>query len=448
MAKNSNHRASERAGKIFERLRKTSSACAHNHQTTEEILREMHIGPIEHLLLWLSKTDYYVLSLSTYHTRLTLASLGMMVIFTSLLAFSSAFYAALSTLISPENSFRWLIALMLALIYAFGILIIDREIVGSITKKSLVIRFFFAIFIATAVSWPVKVKFFEGRIESEVNRMIEERNADKMQRIEELMATGEPERKTQLEEIKKRIDSYDKEIAILDEEIRRETEDVSRGRRCGPRCERFRAQKDEVMKKRISAEKELSRFATRSLPQDVRAEIAGLREQLKYEREHPDYDFLTKWEALGRIKKQSGPEYLVMSSFLLIFFMLLELVPLMLKWSIGKTEYHYYLESRANLNNQKIISLTNLFIEAMQKDKHAVLEMIPLEITDLIAMHIEDEAHATRSEKVDLAALSEVLRGKRDENDAPSSAAPDDDGGDDSADDDPDATVDEPSPRA
>jgi len=428
-----------------------SGTDAHTRKSKDDICRDLHIGPIERLLLWLAKTDYYVLSLSTFHTRLTLASLGMMVIFTSVLAFASSYYAAYSTLINPETPFRWLIAIAIALIYSFGILIIDREIVGSITKKSLFIRLFFAVFIATAISWPVKLKFFEGRIDAEVTKMVEQRNTDKIKKISQLRETGNPERLQQREIIKRRIEQYDQDIESLTENIYREEHDPARGAFCGPRCKEFREKRRQVQEKKTQAEQELKELSTLKIPPKIQSEIDKLQKEIDDEKQH-SYDFLSKWEALERIKEQSGREYKILSYFMITFFMLLELIPLMLKLSIGKTEYHYYLESRNNLNNQKIISLTNLFIEAMQANRFAVLEMIPVEITDLIAAHIEDEASGGNTREIDLknltGALREILKSNKDSdtdqrmdrsNTAP--LPPQGDGGDD-------LTIDEPPPPA
>lgn len=380
-------------------------ARSHNHRSVDEVMRELHVGPVERLLLWLSKTDVYVLALSSQYTRLTLASLGMMVLFTSLLAFASGLYAILSMLIDPESPARWPIALVLAGVYGFGIMIIDREIVGSMSMKSLPIRLLFAVGIATAVSYPVKIKFFEGRVKAEVSAMVAERNADKLQRVRELEQTGEAERMEGRRQIQARIVSLDREIGLLDAEIDKEATNV----RCGPRCQAFRAQKNEVMARRVAAEAELSALAGPStLPADIRAEVERLRAE--FEQEVKDsYDFLSKWEALGRIKRDPAVDYEVLSWFVFGFFILLELVPLGLKWSLGKAEYNYYIETRANLNKQKIIALNNVFMELMQRDPGAVLDFAPMEITDLIAAVMEDELMNTGDEP-SLRRLMESIR--------------------------------------
>ena len=361
-------------------------AASHTHRPLEEILRDLQIGPIERLFLWLSKTDIYVLSLSPQSNRMTLASLGMMVVFTTVLAFASGVYAGQSMLIAPDSAWRWPVSLALGMLYAFGIMIIDREIVGSTSLKSLPIRFIFALGIATAVSYPVKLKFFEGRIEAEITKIYEERNQDKIRRLEDLKLTGESERQQQREAVKGRIATLDSEIAVLDGEIRREASNV----RCDVRCQGFRQQKEALLQQRGTAEKSLEDLKTRApIPAHIQREVDALQSTLDKEKK-PLYDFLSKWEALGRIKADPKIDYEILSIFVFGFFLLLELVPLALKLSLGKTEYHYYIEARTNLNKQKIIAFNNFFIEAMRRDPMSAARM-PREITDLIAQQMEDE---------------------------------------------------------
>ena len=360
-------------GEMFSRL-KVPVARSHNHRPAEDIARELRIGPVEGLLLWLSKTDIYVLALSSRHTRLTLASLGMMVLFTSLLAFCSSFYALLDTLVNPESSMRWPIVTVLALIYSFGIMIIDREIVGSTSMKSLPVRIVFAVGIAMAVSFPVKLKFFDGRVKIEIEQIIKERNKDKLDRIQMLSLTGEPERQQQRTQIQDRINSYNKEIAILDGQINYEANLI----RCDVRCQTFREQKAKLVAEHKSAEVELNAISSPSaLPLRIQQDIESLQGDIKKQMDI-SYDFLSKWEALGRIKKDPKVDYEILSYFVFGFFMLLELVPMALKWSLGKTEYHYYIEARSNLGNQKIIALNNVFMEVMQRDPNSVLDFLPL----------------------------------------------------------------------
>lgn len=405
---------------------------SHTHLTVDDICREQHIGPLQRSLLWLAKTDLYVLHVVPNNCRVQLISLGMMVLFTTALAFGSSVYAVMSTLLPPDETgsvsvIPWLIAL----VYASGILIIDREIVGAVSNRALGIRIIFAFFIAIAVSWPVKLKFFEGRVNVEINRMIDERNSHRYTEIEghngnidtirrqiaQLRQTGEPERQQQRAVVQSHIDSLLESIKVLNQEI---DEERKRGG-CGRICEGLMTKRDKREKELEAAEDRLASMAAlQPLAADAKTELHQKqqdieRQEMEIDRIKKDiaheheisYDFLTKWEALDRISK-TMPDYRIISGLIFAFFMLLEMVPLMLKWSLGKTEYHYYLEARSNLNSQKIISLANRYMSAMQRSEEGVMHT-PAEITDMIAWLIEDESREHRA-PMETRSLSNFIR--------------------------------------
>ncbi len=149
--------------RAIERLGSQDDFRSHTHRPLHKIIEQQGIGPIERVLLWLAKTDLYVLNVVPNNCRGTLVSLGMMVLFTSLLAFASALYTSITMVVGEEHI---VIGVIIAMLYAFGIMIIDREIVGASSSwSSLLIRFVFALLVATAMSWPVKIRMFEGKVE-------------------------------------------------------------------------------------------------------------------------------------------------------------------------------------------------------------------------------------------------------------------------------------------
>lgn len=367
---------------------------APHHHSIDEVKRRLHIRPLLNVLLWLSKTDYYVLSLCPTTVRNTLASLGMMVIFTTALAFASSLYTLKTAVVPPDASLAWPIAVVLALVYAFGILIIDREIVGATSSRAVWIRLIFALLIATAVSYPVKLLFFEGRIVNEIDQMLEEEHAPKIERIEHLKSMIDKDRWEQREGITSQIDAIDNSIEALDKEIEREGNIVH----CGPKCQALLAQKDEMMTQRLALVERLQSLnATGELPAPILEEINKLEAEMKARRDAA-YDFLYKAEALDRIAEEVGSSYQFLSYFIFLFFALLETVPLFLKLALGKTEYHYYIEARTQINNQKIVSWTNLYLQWMQDNEgdREALERVPAEVTDIIAAAMEDESTAAR----------------------------------------------------
>ena len=237
------------------------------------------------------------------------------------------------------------------------------------------------------MSYPVKLKFFEGRLNNEIVEMNDERNAEKAARIRQLRATGETERGEQRASIMARMASLDREIEVLDREISREQQVVE----CGPKCQGFRAQKENVMRQRIAAEEALGTLSgPASLSAEIEQEIVSIQASID-EVDKNKFDFLTKWEAVGRIKTEVDGYY-VISVFIFVFFFLLELVPVGLKMSLGKTEYHYYIQARNEVNNTKIVSIANVFMKMMEDNPKTALTKVPVEISDIIARALEDES--------------------------------------------------------
>ena len=367
----------------------------HNHSEKQKILSQLHIASVERFLLWLAKTDIYALSLATYQSRITLNGMGMMVLFTSLMAFCTSNYTIATTMVTSGGVERWVAVFLLGTLYAFGIMIIDREIVGASATPtpaqrfiSPVVRIVFAVGIALTVSFPVELKLFEGRITTEIQKMETESNLDFQQKIDKIKSPFLDANRTTLDSIRASINSYNAEISTLTSEIEREAKNVA----CGARCQAFRSQKEQLQGK-LDGEQSRLETLMRSvaLPPEEEIQVKRLEQQMEGNQGH--HDLMTKWEALERLKSDPKSNFSILSWFIMAFFMMLELVPLSLKATLGKTEYHYYLEARAALNAQKIIGLTNNFLDRMANNPESIEDM-PTEITDIIARHMEDEAMA------------------------------------------------------
>ena len=64
--------------RAIERLGSQDDFRSHTHRPLHKIIEQQGIGPIERVLLWLAKTDLYVLNVVPNNCRGTLVSLGMM----------------------------------------------------------------------------------------------------------------------------------------------------------------------------------------------------------------------------------------------------------------------------------------------------------------------------------------------------------------------------------
>jgi hypothetical protein len=367
----------------------------HNHTEKQKIIDQLRISPLEQFFLWLSKTDIYAMALSTYQSRMTLSGLGMMVFFTSTLAFCTATYTIATTMVTTGGGERWVVILFLGALYSFGIMIIDREIVGSQSSGSVwknllsgTMRLIFALCISITIAFPVELKLFEGRIAREIQSMETAANAQFQRKIDEIRAPSMSANQSALDSMRASINSYNAEIATLTREIDREANDVE----CAAQCQSFRRQKEEAQAK---LREEQARMATLmnnvALPPVAAAQIKELEQKMKDNVGRRD--LMTQWEALERLKANPNSNFALLAAFITFFFLMLELVPLSLKATLGKTEYSYYLEARAALNSQKVIGIANHYL-LMMKSRPTKIESVPTEITDIIARHMEDEAMA------------------------------------------------------
>lgn len=360
------------------------------HRSIEQVVHDLGIRPIERALLWLSKTDLYALGNCTHHTRLTLSGLGLMVLFTTILAFVSGI-TALNLVMNPGSDVRVAYTVVAAAIYAFGIMLIDREIVGNPGNSSLLVRVVFAFAIATAVSYPIKMKLLEGPIRAEVESMVEERNAEKVQRIASLQEQGRAEKNAQLKDKDEQLAGIRRLIRELEAQINDERTRPELGARCDRRCETAKAQLVEVQSRESKILEERGRLgAEDGMTASAQSELGQLRSEIAKQKAESN-DFLSYWQAQERVfkKDQSGARYL--SGFLFVFFLALELVPVFLKYALGTSEYHQYLEARSRLNIQKINTVTNMLLQDIQNAESLEDVMaLPSELTDLISYLMED----------------------------------------------------------
>ena len=230
----------------------------------------------------------------------------MMVIFTTLVAFCAALYTARTTFVPPDALYAWPVAVGLAFIYAFGILIIDREIVGATSMKALWIRLVFAV--------PDRHRGFLSREAAVLRRshrqprsleVLEEEHAPKLQRIAELTRTVESERQEQ-RPVRARPDRQPRPgyRASWMRRSRREKEHRATAGRSARPSSRPRS---EMLERRLELVRQ-ARFPQSAGP----APRAGTQREIEQLRMDMDnraanaHDFLYKAEALDRIAAEMG----------------------------------------------------------------------------------------------------------------------------------------------
>jgi len=361
----------------------------HTHRPIEDVYHDLQLNPFERAMLWLSKTDPYALGAATYHTHLTLQALGMFVLGTGILAWVSAFFALKVSLEAEGASI--VAAGFAATLYAFLIMMIDREIASSQNKGSLLIRLPFAVLIGIVISFPIENMLLKGRIEAEIDKIVKVRNEASYARIAEINQFGVAGRAEERESQLRTLASIDLEISALDKDIDNEIR-VRGG--CEARCKDKQANKAEREKKK---EQQLQRLQLLGkpieLPADLAQERAALQAAVSKDRKQST-DFLSRLEAMTSINKES-PESTLATWLLRFFFIALELAPALIKLTLAETEYHRYLEARRRLNISKSTAIANYWIRELNEHPERVFDA-PVEITDALIAHTEDSMVAVR----------------------------------------------------
>lgn len=385
---------------VEERLTR-SSLRADNHERVETIENRLQIGALEKVVLFLAKTDVWALQLCTDISRKNLVGLGLIVLFTAVIAFFTAWYT-FSSMIFPRDANSGIaissviFGLGLALIYAMGIGIIDREIVSSINNKFLMVagRVVFAAIVSLAVSYPVKLLFFDGAIQNEIREMTHERRKNDLDRASVLEAKWEKEIATKEADLEKQVEKVELSIKRADYNADLES-DPKRGG-CRDLCKGFQKEKADHQKRLAELIKEKGNLRlTFPLPEPDRKEIEQIKKATA-EAVRNSQDLMTKWQASERIErnaeKNGDTSYGVITWFVIGFFFSLEMMPVLIKFTLGKSEYQYYLEARQNINSQKIVSITNFYMEAMQNmDAPGNVFKVPAEVTEWMHASMEDE---------------------------------------------------------
>jgi signal transduction histidine kinase len=129
-------------------------------------------NPVSGLFLWASKTDRRILRMCAPWTQMTHISRGFFVVETALFAAGAAYYTLITTVSSDGVA-----AFVIALLWGAMILMIDRELVGAWSRKSLWIRVLLAAVIGTTVAIPAEMRVLQGRIDQQIVRQQQGENA-------------------------------------------------------------------------------------------------------------------------------------------------------------------------------------------------------------------------------------------------------------------------------
>ncbi len=357
----------------------------------------LKLSPLERFLLFMAKTDLHVLQFCTKETRMTMASVGAMVLITGVLAFGSSFFTIHSSFFGGENSAKaLLITGAVATFYMLAIVVFDREIVSATNKSAVLVRVPFAILIGLVIAFPIELKLLEGRISDQIGMMVEANHAAETEKLERRRERILDERASELEKL---VKPYDARIALLEKEVASILDEYNRERArggCREYCQQRRQELEKARSELKAAQREKENVM-RSLEETYDARLreaaqAILRHEAEVKRIKEDsHDLLSQAMALSQITSEDGTAN-ALSWFIRIFFILFETFPVLIKLFLPYTEYHAYLDARRNLNISKIFAVANHALDSIKKYPDHV-QMMETEVTDIFERVVEDPGH-------------------------------------------------------
>ena len=296
------------------------------------------------LFYYLSKTDYIIVTKCNSRTRMHQSSMGLFVMITSLFAFLSSYYA-LTTIFGDWDELSQVYVLAIkdkvlvvacALLYALMIGLIDREIVASKNKKAALLRIPLAIMIGIIVSVPIKLKVLEKRI----NQNIRDEQISKMLPFKNEQDKFISETDSTINNLELQINYYIK--LKSDEQKRMEAEDLgylgdglSGVAGQGIRFSYARTNSDNYSRIIDDLnEKIRERKAYRT------ERVEQMQKDFNIYKPSSTYDLWSKYEALHKlVKEDKSNQSRMMVLGLTLLFILLELIPSLIKLLSQESEY-------------------------------------------------------------------------------------------------------------
>lgn len=352
------------------------------------------LNVLEKFFLFMSKTEMNILQYCTRSTRLTLTSVGGMVVITGVLAFFSAFFTIKNCFFRGENTeMAWGVSIVAAMMYSIAIMAFDREVVSSTTFWAGVLRIPLAGLIGVVIAFPMELQLQHGRISAELDKIVVERNKPSYSKIKTL----EDDQKNLLSQSIQPLESKKVNLEKLRDQEQKSADWESRPENglCRGKCaehksnaEGYQKQIDQVREQIIQEQDRITKSAAYL---DMKKEVDTTKESIRNERRNSN-DLLSQKVALDTIHKH--PEYgssaRSLSFFLMLFFICFEMFPVLIKMTMPYTEYHAYLDARMRINVSKIAAISNYWWKDVQNRPEKLMTS-KTEVTDLFAEVLEDK---------------------------------------------------------
>lgn len=380
---------------------------------------------VSRFFYFLSKTDTHALQFCTAETRSVQSSIGVIVFITGVMAMISMFFALQSVFFQNPTLLELIIVSSISFFYGFAIVVFDREVVSVVvapssstatttygrvwnkikSKAPYFPRLIFAVVIGIIIAFPLELKVQEDQIKAQIIKKSEKENAPKIKEIRETERKLDQKRKQAIDLLLKDIEA-DRQVSknYQIEYIK----ECGRGE-CGPKAaaiELKRIALDEKIEKKVQELESKKDDIEKTIRDEMKTELQRLSvleaELVAAKRSN---DLLTQFIALEEIKKEYE-EAATFGMFLMLFFIMFEVFPVVTKMFLPYSEYNAYLDARRRLNINKIIGVSNQADNVIQEEiqnagnnnsiedlERVRVQLAKTEITDIFEDILEDSHH-------------------------------------------------------
>lgn len=311
--------------------------------------------PVSGFFLWASKTDRRILRLCAPWTQMTHISRGFFVIETALFAAGAAYYTLITTVSSNGTA-----ALVIALLWGAMILMIDRELVGAWSRRSLWIRVLLAAVIGMTVAIPAELRVLQGRIDQQIVREQQKENGALIGRFhaqQDQLNQREQQLQAQIADFRNQsaIASRNKEAESVGAVIAGETTGI-KGE--GPA---YHAADDRIRELQQQID------AAAAQLKDVQAARDRIASEMKNEEIAAVYDFPSRYEALTKATDSSRPLWRLAWLITLVF-VGIDMVPVLMKALSPVTDYDHLLAAQVKENIQRARRIAEYNADLMETE--------------------------------------------------------------------------------
>jgi hypothetical protein len=326
-------------------------------------------------ILWFSNTEPEIYIHCPKSVQWKRIGYSLLVIITGIFAFITSSYLIRSMFQTYNENTKtlevsdsvWIFSIIIGLIWSILIILIDKIIISSQRKYMAILRIPLAIMIGFVVSVPLEVQMFSNRINKALTEASRTENSTYQQKYDGVLNKANSE----IDRLNTKIDNEQKEMSkwkdIMEAEV---VGRVRTGRTgiAGQGSAWKEANENYLLHKSYmeQAQKELA--LVQQNYKLIKNEAKGEFQQNKI---NQSYDFLSQFEQLSILKDDERHKSLKrFANCIVLLFILIELIPALMKLLSETDEYDILLNAKSSLNEQFINANTNVRMEEIDKNKY------------------------------------------------------------------------------